>query len=64
MLEYSASYLTRNGDSSEMKAGATYTTEGGATLALAYEKDDGNGTDDDDGDVNDDSLTLTASYSF
>jgi len=58
-------YASRdNAATSEITASATHTTEGGATLALAYEVDTGTSTDLDDSDFGRDTLVATASYSF
>ena len=58
-------YASRdNAATSEITASATHTTEGGATLALAYEVDTGTSTDLDDSNFGRDTLVATASYSF
>ena len=56
MMVYSAGYET-DGTVNVMTAGATYTTEGGATLALDYTNDNTVGDEVD-------TLVATASYSF
>jgi len=66
---YAAGYASRDDGSSEVTASATHTTEGGAVLALAYEKDTGLMTgsvalDDGESDYARDTLVATASYSF
>ena len=62
---YAAGYMSREGQaSSELTASATHTTEGGAVLSLAYEKDDGTSTDPDSSKAAFNALTVTASYSF
>ena len=64
MMSYDAGYLMRNGDSTELTASATYTTEGGATMVVAYELDNGASTSQGSDSASNNALTFTASYSF
>jgi len=63
MMAYTASYEARHDETTRMTAGAAYTTEGGAVLALDYTNDDGGVADDSDINV-ENSLIASASYSF
>jgi len=65
MADLAASYKLRENETTELKASATHTTEGGATLALAYELDNGADPINNFGDdASNDVLSFTAAYSF
>jgi len=64
-MAYAAGYASREGQtSSELTASATYTTEGGATMALAYEADDGASNVVGSSKRSNNALSVLASYSF
>jgi len=64
-MAYAAGYASREGQvSSELTASATYTTEGGATMALAYENDNGASNVVDSSKRSNNALSVLASYSF
>ncbi|MDH5426525.1 MAG: hypothetical protein OEY29_16180, partial [Gammaproteobacteria bacterium] len=64
MISAGAGYTFRHDESTETTAHVTYTTEGGAVIALNYEVDTGTSADDGDDDYTFDAIVASASYSF